>query len=82
MKITNNECGYADLYREIRIKCNQRKDDCLNDKCLEIDEIYNVVVKVAHQKIHDVTGKYKGQNGKHGCIKTNQAISSWKLRTY
>ena len=33
-----------------------------------MEAIYNVAPKVAHQKIREITGKYKGQNGKHGCI--------------
>ena len=33
-----------------------------------MEEIYNVASKVAHRKIREVTGKYKGQNGEHGCI--------------
>ena len=68
VKISNNEREYADLNREIRTKCSQAKENYLNDKCLEMEEIYNVAPKVAHQKIREITGKYKGQNGKHGCI--------------
>ena len=68
MKISNNEREYADLNREVGIKCNQAKENCLNDICLEMDEIYNGAPKVAHQKIREITGTYKGQTGKHGCI--------------
>ena len=68
MKIPNNEREYADMNREIRIKCNHAKENYLNEKCLEMEEIYNVAPKVAHQKIREITGKYKGQSGKHGYI--------------
>ena len=67
MKISNNGREYADLNREIRIKYSQAKENYLNDKCPEIEEIYNIATEVAHQKIHEITGKYKGQSGKHGC---------------
>ena len=33
-----------------------------------MEEIYNVAPKVAHQKISEIIGKYKGQHGKHGYI--------------
>ena len=66
--ISNNELEYIYLNREIRVKCNQAKEDYLNEKCLEMEGTYNVAPKVAHQKIREITGKYKGQNGKHGCI--------------
>ena len=69
MKISNNEREYADLNREVGIKCNQAKENCLNDICLEMDEIYNRAPKVAHQKIREITGTYKGQNGKHDARK-------------
>ena len=68
MKISNNESKYADLNREIKMKCSQAKEDYQNNKCLEMEQIYNAAPKVAHQKICEITGKYKGQNGKHGCI--------------
>ena len=47
------------------MKCSQSKEEYLNNKCLEMEQVYNVAQKVAHQKI---TGKYKGNNGNHGCI--------------
>ena len=68
MKISNNEREYADLNREIKMKCSQAKEDYLNEKCLEMGQIYDVAPKVTHQKICEITGRYKGNNGKHGCI--------------
>ena len=62
MKISNNERKYVDLNREIRIKCNQAKENYLNKKCLEIEEIYNVAPIVAYQKTREITSKCKGQN--------------------
>ena len=50
------------------IKCSQAKENYLNDKCPEMEEIYDVAPKVAHQKIREITGKYKGQNRRHVCI--------------
>ena len=42
MKISSNEREYADLYREKRKKCSPAKEDYLNSKCLEMEQIYNV----------------------------------------
>ena len=50
------------------MKCSQAKEDYLNISCLETEQKYNVAPKVAHQNIREITDKYKGQNGKHGCI--------------
>ena len=47
MRISNNEREYADLNREISIKCNQAKENYLNEKCLEIEGRYNVAPKAA-----------------------------------
>ena len=33
-----------------------------------MEEIYDVAPKVAHQKVREITDKYKCRNGKHGCI--------------
>ena len=68
INISTNEREYADLNREIKMKCSPAKEDYLNNKCPEIEQIYNAAPKVAHQKIYEITGKYKGNNGKHGCI--------------
>ena len=68
MKISNNEREYADLSREMKMKCSQAKEDHLNNKCLEVEQVYNVALKVVHQKICQIPGKYQGYNGKHGCI--------------
>ena len=65
MKISNNEREYADLNREIRIKCNEAKEYYLNEKFKKLEEIYNLAPKVACQKICDITGKYKSKNEKH-----------------
>ena len=54
-KMSNNERKYADLNRAIRVKCSKGKESYLNDKCLELEEIYNVAPKVAHQKIREIT---------------------------
>ena len=68
MNISNNEREYADVNRAIKMNCSQAKEDYVNDKCLEMEHIYNVAPKVAQQKVYEITGKYKGQNGKRGCI--------------
>ena len=43
------------------MKCSQENEAYLYDK-------YNVAPKVAHQKVRQITGIYKGHNEKHGCI--------------
>ena len=63
MKISNNERDYADLNREIEMKCSQSKEDYLHNKCQKIEHICNVAPKVTHQKIREINGKYKGQKG-------------------
>ena len=86
MTISNNEREYAHLNREIKMKYSQAKENYLNKKCLEMEQVYNVASKVAHQKICEITGKYKGHNGKYGCIldessniimKTMEILERW-----
>ena len=48
MNISTNEREYADLNREIKMKCSKAKEDYLNNKCLEMEQIFNVAPTVAH----------------------------------
>ena len=56
MKTYNNEREYADLNREIEMKCRKAKEDYQNNKCLEIEQVSHVAPKVDDQKIREITG--------------------------
>ena len=45
IKISNNEREYADLNREIKMNCSQAKEEYLNNKCLEMEQVYNELRK-------------------------------------
>ncbi|GFO06296.1 craniofacial development protein 2-like [Plakobranchus ocellatus] len=68
-KSKNVEAKYKDLNRNIKIKCDAAKEECINQQCQEIEQKLNIDSKLMHSKIKDVSGK-KIKCSSPGCIKS------------
>ena len=71
-KIQGNLDKYNRLNREVNRACNERKEKFLNDQCAEIENLYHLAPKEAHQKIREVTGKFRSNSPKYSSIKASK----------
>ena len=81
--------AYSRTDRLIKAKCNEAKEQFLNRKCEEMEDFYQLSPREAHQKIREVTGKYKSGGSKFSSIKsktgevlteTDDVLKRWEER--
>ena len=69
-KISGDANAYRRTDRLIKAKCNEAKEQFLNRKCEEMEDFYQLSPREAHQRIREVTGKYKSGGSKFSSIKS------------
>ena len=69
-KISGDANAYSRTDRLIKAKCNEAKEQFLNRKCEEMEDFYQLSPREAHQKIREVTGKYRIGGSKFSSIKS------------
>ena len=76
-KISGDANAYRRTDRLIKAKCNEAKEQFLNRKCEEMEDFYQLSPREAHQKIREVTGKYRCGGSKFSSIKskTDEVLS-------
>ena len=55
-KLRKHGDRYLELDREIKRKCNARKEEWLNQRCEEVEQLEHTNTRVMHEKISEVTG--------------------------
>ena len=58
---------YDILNKEVKKLCNAAYEKYLNEICQEVEKLYNISPREAHEHIKTITGKFKTRN-KTGCL--------------
>ena len=81
-KEKNNPEKYKTLHKEIRKKCDEAKEKCINGKCRYIKLYHRTTEQTMYKNIEEISGK-KTCSSK-GCLlkakKKKTATSFWKKK--
>ena len=55
-KLCKHGSRYLELDREIKRKCNERKEEWMNQRCEEVEQLEHTNTRVMHERIREVTG--------------------------
>ncbi|KAG1673509.1 Craniofacial development protein 2 [Nymphon striatum] len=72
-KVKNKVTEYKNLNRLIKRKCNNAKENWINEQCQEIEHKKNTDSKYMHSKIKDISG-IKSRYTSTNCIKSKEGI--------
>ena len=77
----NNTVEYKRIDREIREDCSRAKEEWLNEKCGEVEELERVDKRLMYSKINEITGGSRNRTG--GAIKKSNgdiAVESLEVK--
>ena len=67
-KAKNDELKYKELDKQVKKRCNEAKEEWINNQCQEIEANACIDSKTMHQKIKDVTGRKASATT--GCLRS------------